>query len=244
HQILERRPQLAEAKHVPAGLELSRLNALACKQHFLRRLLAESQPQDKRGHWKECRASKHRRQHFCELQVPHCIRRYQIHRPRERSRAGRVLDTANDVVHMNPAEPLLPRPDAPAQPQFEWSQHLFQCPAFGAQHHSNADVHRANTRARRKLRTEILAPPDCLRSELHRPDSRRIQSPRRRPAPPAEPRTEPELSPDSGSPARDFRGWPSFSLPSSVRPRFRRLSEPPHRTPTPKPATPEPADPT
>src|SRR5580704_1766480 len=55
-----------------------------------------------------------------------------------------MMNSSDDIVHMNPAPPLLPRSDATAQPQPEWPQHVRECPARGAQHQPNPHVHRAD----------------------------------------------------------------------------------------------------
>src|ERR1019366_2179817 len=60
----------------------------------------------------------------------------------------------------------------------------------------------------------------------------------------ASPHTAPTPWPGSGFRAPDSRGSPSSFLRSSAPPRSPRPSAPPHRTPTPQPATAEPEDPT
>jgi len=115
-QILKGRAQLAKTELVSAGSELSGLNPLASEQHFVSRRSAESQSQRKLRHRKNRRTSQHGRQDLCELRIPHRVRRHQIHWPRQRLRADRVMDRSYDVVDMNPAPPLLSRSNSATQP--------------------------------------------------------------------------------------------------------------------------------
>jgi len=55
HQILQRRPQLAETERIPAAPEFARLHPLAGQQQFLPSHFAESQAHRKLRHRKKCR---------------------------------------------------------------------------------------------------------------------------------------------------------------------------------------------
>ena len=60
-----------------------------------------------------------------------------------------MLHHSRNVLDMNPAPPLFPRPNPPAKPQLERCQHLLQSAAFSAQHQPNSQIHRPDPRLRR-----------------------------------------------------------------------------------------------
>ena len=54
------------------------------------------------------------------------------------------MNSPHNIVHVNPAPPLLPRSNPAAQPQLERLQHIRERSALRRQHQPNPDVYRAD----------------------------------------------------------------------------------------------------
>src|ERR1035438_315715 len=148
NQTFQGSPQLWKAELISAGSKLPGLNPRTGEQHFLRRFLAESETQRKLRHRKNCRPFQYRREYFRELRIPHCMRGDEVHWAGERLCSNCMMNAAYDVIHVNPAHPLLSRSESSAEPQFEGSQHFSERATFWTENHANPHVHRANARSR------------------------------------------------------------------------------------------------
>ena len=105
---------------------------------------------------------------FGEFPVGDRRGRHRIHGPLERiPRIERVVDDSYQIAQRDPAHILIPAADHAASAHFEREQHFGQRAAVGAEHNSDAQVHRTHARVRRgprgllpgeaRLRQEVVA---------------------------------------------------------------------------------------
>src|SRR2546422_2790714 len=127
-----------QSKPVTIGECPGRLSVAAVQQEL--RLFAEHEPERKRRRWKDCGTMEHTADFPCDIPLAPDIGCHRVHRPAHARILERQTVETNDVVNVNPGEPLATVAQRTAEKESKWQGQQSKGERLAAADHRGADA--------------------------------------------------------------------------------------------------------
>src|SRR3989442_3238354 len=149
-RFLEGLVEPTQSKPITVGQRLCRLSKAAMQQEL--RLFAEHEPERKRRRWKNYGTMEHAADFPGDIPLAPDIGCHRVHRPAHARILERQPVEPNDVVNVNPGEPLATVAQRTAEKESKWQGQQSKGERLAAEDHRGADAGDADAKWLRLLR--------------------------------------------------------------------------------------------